>query len=572
MKGKKKGISIVLELALVVIVALVVLMIMTTIFSVSLLRKSLKENTLDGVKEVAASIQGSLDLLSYGDYTEIDGIVYKGNYALGANPGILDTFVEGTEIDVSFFIGETRMLTTITNSKGVRMTGKPCSAEVKRIVIENGETFTSTDYLVDGVRYYAVIVPLKGNDGSVDGMLFVGEPIAQKSKDLQLGVVKMLGISIFLLVVVAAIAALFVTKIAKSIKALNTTLVSVSEGDLTVEVPQIALNRPDEVGQMASALKSTVENMRGVLGDIEIVTETLVATGDELQKNADLSSTTADEIGCAIDDISKGAVSQAEDIETAKSSVSEMGDGFGHIIESVGLLNASADDMLDADEASAAIIEELSISNEETTRAIREVGERVDATDHSVQKIQEAVTLIASIADQTNLLSLNASIEAARAGDAGRGFAVVASEISKLAEESQDSANRIGEIILQLSADSQATVAVMSKMAEIAKIQQEKLEQTKTKFESVSKGIKLTIEQADSIRRESDNCNVSKGKVVDIITNLSAVSEENAASTEETTASMQEFNATINLLAQSAKDLEQVAVKLEENVSFFKLK
>jgi methyl-accepting chemotaxis protein len=166
---------------------------------------------------------------------------------------------------------------------------------------------------------------------------------------------------------------------------------------------------------------------------------------------------------------------------------------------------------------------------------------------------------------------LNASIEAARAGEAGRGFSVVATQISKLSEDSEQSTKTIEEIIRQLTLDSEASVKVMNEVNEIIAQQQRKLDQTKEKFHDVSSGIDSSMEESRLIHNQAGECDSERGKVVDVIQSLSAVSQENAASTQQTTASMQELNATINLLAEAAKELKEMSENLEAEVSFFKL-
>jgi len=193
------------------------------------------------------------------------------------------------------------------------------------------------------------------------------------------------------------------------------------------------------------------------------------------------------------------------------------------------------------------IMDELSVSNDKTTEAVLGVAKNVEATDESVKMITEAVELITNVAAQTNLLSLNASIEAARAGEAGRGFAVVATEIQKLSEESNASARRISEIIAGLAADSKASLSMMETVKTRLKEQQEKLDETKSEFGGVASGIQATREDAGRINDEAVSCDSARGAVVDVIQNLSAISEENAASAEQTTASMEELTANISI-------------------------
>ena len=568
----KKGIhSIGVQIMALSIGLLFVAAVILNIYSVNTMRSEMEKESLDGLENVAMTISANLEKIDPGDFHVEIGVLKKGDAAIGESEDFLDSFVEGKDVALTIFYGDVRYLTTIKDAGGSRVVGTTCTEEVRVNVLDQGKHFTATDVVINGEPYYAAYVPIIADDGSVDGMVFAGEKSAEVNAMIAQKSVTQSVITILMCALGAIISIFFTRAMIRPINAVRGNLEQMAQGDMNIVMQPAALKRKDEVGDMARALDSTIAELRNVIGEIGKIAADLLVAGDELEATSAQTSNTADEISRAIEDVSKGAIAQAEDIEVATAKVSEMGEGITMIAESVGNLNRSADSMMDADDASEEIIKDLARSNDRTTQAIRDVSSKVNATDESVGKIQEAVTLIASIASETNLLSLNASIEAARAGEAGRGFAVVASEIKKLAEESNASADRIAQIIQQLSADSRATVAVMQEMEEIVAQQQEKLDETRAKFSEVSEGIRVTIEEADLIRANTDTCNGSRAQVVDVIQNLSAISEENAASTEETTAAMQELNATVNLVAQSAKNLQKVATELEQNIRFFRL-
>jgi methyl-accepting chemotaxis protein len=293
--------------------------------------------------------------------------------------------------------------------------------------------------------------------------------------------------------------------------------------------------------------------------------------GTDLGDMASQTSHTTDEISLAVEEVSKGAITQAEEVEHATNLVSDMGMKIEQIVHSIDELYQVAEAMQKAGNEAQNNMNLLKVSNEQTNTAIEKVAENVEKTDKSVAVIAEALNLITDIADETNLLSLNASIEAARAGEAGRGFAVVAAQIQKLAEESNASAAQIAEIISTLSQDSANTLTVMENLRDNISVQQEKMLDTIDKFASVREGIVTSTDHTSLIHTQASDCDSSRVSVVDIIQDLSALSEENAASTEETTASMQELNATIALLSNAAKDLQDLAVSLENDMRFFKL-
>ena len=403
---------------------------------------------------------------------------------------------------------------------------------------------------------------MEGYRDYIDGVL---------QKEIQRNIILMVVVVLIVVVATVAFSIYTAVKIANATNAAKDAVLKLAHGDLTTRVPDSVLKRGDEIGDMGRGVEEAVEKLREIVNQIQSSARDVRHSGDELESMASQTSHTADEIAQAVDDISKGAVSQAEDIEHATMQVNEMGLIIETIVNNIAELNETSINMQNSGSQATNIMQELAESNDKTADAIQLVSRNVEATDESVKRIAEAVELITNIASQTNLLSLNASIEAARAGEAGKGFAVVATEIQKLSEESNASANKISEIIKGLSEDSKKSLEMMNEVKTRIDEQSSKLEQTKSQFGDVTSGIMSSREGTDSINGEARECDTSRSGVVDIISNLSAISEENAASTEQTTASMQELNATINLLAESAKGLKTLAVSMDEATQFFKL-
>ncbi len=570
-KGKK-GLSLMQQLLGLALIPAIVLGIAISLYAAGSLVGGMQQEFLDGLRNTAISIRSAYEALDEGEYAlNENGELVKGSLNITAEEELLDSFINDTEAAVTFIYGDTRMATTLIDAEsGKRIVGTQVSEEVADAVLNRGEEYTATDIVINGSNHYACYIPLK-NGNEIIGMVFVGEPsrsintfIGEKVRDIII-------MCLIILVLVGVFVGYVAKRITHSIEDIEKVAVGISHGDLTIAISPKSLKRTDEIGIMARALSDMIDKLKEIVEDIAKSAEVLMKDGHELENMASQTSNTSDEVSRAVEEIAKGAIVQAEEIERATGLVSDMGEQIEQIAGSIQELYHTSGDMQSAGKYAEDNMKQFTVSNEQTNTAINKVAENVRKTDKSVNAIADALTLITDIADETNLLSLNASIEAARAGDAGRGFAVVAAQIQKLAEESNSTASQISEIITTLSADSANTLSVMDELGKNLEVQQEKLVDTLKRFNDVSGGIVSSNESTEQIHKQATDCNESRNSVIDIIQDLSALSEENAASTQQTTASMEELNATINLLAEEAKELQGLAVNLENDMKFFKV-
>jgi len=329
--------------------------------------------------------------------------------------------------------------------------------------------------------------------------------------------------------------------------------------------------RKDEMGLMARAVENLCKELVEIVDSIKKQSAELLAASQRLDANARDTSATMEQVESAVGDIASGATNQAEETQSATENVIVMGSMVEETTNEVSTLKVNADEMKQTSHKAQQILNELMNENNKTRDSIDEIYRQTNTTNESALKIKEATAIITSIAEETNLLSLNASIEAARAGDQGRGFAVVAAQIQKLAEQSSESAQKIEEITNMLIYDSTMAVQTMQVVKENMDVQSDKMIQTDKMFETFNSGVIASINSVDNIATKTDNLDSSRVKVVDLVQSLSAIAEENAASSQETSASVTQVSEIITNISENANKLKEISQQLEDVVQVIKL-
>lgn len=377
-------------------------------------------------------------------------------------------------------------------------------------------------------------------------------------------------VALIIVVIFGVLAILFSSVIVKPINIITEVVNKIGELDFTESQDQTMLDkRTDEFGRMGRQVRSMQAKLSSIISDIKDQAQSVSETAENLANSAEETTSNVEQIEKAVQEIAQGATSQAGETQNATEQIVKMGNMIEDTTAQVSTLLTTADQMSSSGEEASGIIENLRATNETAGKSIDIIYDQTNRTNASAQNIQEATTLIRSIADETNLLSLNASIEAARAGENGRGFAVVASQIQKLAEQSNQSAVQIDGIIQSLLEDSGKSVEIMDEVKKVMSEQSENVEKTSAIFEQINGGIQHTISGVNTISDAAKNLDDSRKSIVDSVQDLTAISEENAAGTEETSASTAEVVAIVDGVSKNAVQLEGVAQKLNENAQKF---
>lgn len=340
---------------------------------------------------------------------------------------------------------------------------------------------------------------------------------------------------------------------------------------LDVQKEKKYVSRKDEIGGILRAVVALRGSLAEVMGGLQKQGGSLFEEAEKLSVSAEDTIASVHEIEKAVSEMATGATMQAEETQRATENVIDIGNMIESAYESTKVLSEDADNVRKQGQDANQILNELVDGQKVMVDNINVVYTKTQEANVSAKRISEVVELITELASETNLLSLNASIEAARAGEAGKGFAVVAENIKKLAEQTTESATDINAIIQELEIRSEETVEKTDAVKTIVDSQEAEMQRTADIVHSVISNINQLIERIDDIASNINQIDRAKENVVDVIQNLSAVSEENAAATQETSASTVMAMNTMETIADDAVKLRTIAEALEEGVQRFKL-
>ncbi len=435
--------------------------------------------------------------------------------------------------------------------------------EKKMMKREAGSGF----YRLDGTEKFMVYAPITNTDWSLAITVERSELLSESSKLISTSVLTAIIFLIFSIIIVYLISNGITKKLKIAINYLN----PITEGDFSHNITEKHLNIKDESGQViraVQAMKESVKDMILLIRDNSLLidqnAQNLSAVSQEMSASSNVMTN-------SVQEVAKGTVEQANSL----ASIMEGLDVFSQNIEQIAVdtqtVYANIIDIQNLSEKSNENMNSLAGSVKETNSSFKDFEEGIDSLGKKIVKINDITNAINEISEQTNLLSLNAAIEAARVGEAGKGFAVVADEIRKLAEQSRESSVTISNLINDILSDNTVIVDTTKVISE------EFAEQTKSINESIDSvnlilnAVEEIVPKVDTVTNSTVKINHEKEDIMNRIETISAISEETSASTEEIAASTEQIASSSEDVANSALTLSERTKEMMDSISKFKL-
>lgn len=552
---------------------ILILGLMSVTFTLTRVKSAMIDEIQDALMGTAAATLAAYDQ-NAGDYIQAsNGDIWKGSYNVSKSESLVDGIKQNTGMDVTFFYGSQRIMTSALDSNGDRLLGSPAGDIIVENVLNKGQNYFSKHVSLDGVLNYGYFMPVyqNGSDTDIIGMVFVGTNKVEKNAVISRIMITIGAAVCVIMAICAAFGIKMSSSISKSIRMSIGVVEKVANGNLDVWVDEKLLNRSDEIGDLSKVTITLRDAMKTVIKDISTNANALLNAGTELKSVADTTNGTMEQVRSAVNMIVDNSNEQAKNSQNTSEHMKIMGENITETSGEVELLDANAASMQQSSEKASETLKKLRTINGDVERIINDVKEQTIRTNNSVQKIQDATSIISSIADETNLLSLNASIEAARAGESGRGFAVVAGEIKKLAEQSNTSSQEIEDTAKALMEDSTKAVELMKQMQDIIMSQSESMKETHEVVENVLSEIESSMKSIELIKASTQKLEISRNQVVSAVDELSEIAQNNVEGTKKTHQETEEVADSFHHVSESAEQLREIAGLLADSIDYFKM-
>lgn len=555
--NKKRG-TFATKIIAMVIFAIVISNVICMVF----ILESSKEQITDSVKHTMVDVVNTTSKIMENEISNsgADDLDYDG-YA----NNLSDVKLEGMDSAYMYVVqNDGTMLYHPTKEK----VGQPVENAVIKGVVQQLQDGTKPDtavveYDFNGTTKYSAYTILNNENILV---LTADESEALAGITIVTGVA--VGICTVVMLLAIIITFILGRRLMRPLVKVSTIIEEIANGDINADFGMVKESN-DEIGLIIEKMKELTQSLGNIVGRIRNSSDTMSANSYELNDTSSQTLAANNEISKAVEDVAEGSTGMASSISKINENLEEMSRETKDINESVNEIRNQTTAVQDSSKIMNDKIKSMQDSSHKMDDGISAISKRIETVNTTVDKVSNIVSVIEEISSETNLLSLNASIEAARAGDAGKGFAVVAQEIRVLSDNTNTELENIKQIISSLVEECRYCVQASGTIVEDNAKQKEEIKAVLDEFGALDEQIQKTAEKADEIEELVTAMIELNDDITKSSNSLTDVSAANAAATEEMNANIEELNAMMNGVAEMAGHMNDESDGLKEALSFF---
>ncbi|MDQ0089695.1 methyl-accepting chemotaxis protein [Paenibacillus anaericanus] len=558
--------SIATKISLIVIGIMLVFAAAIAIVAIEQMSKGIKTFAEEKAKSDLGLAGQFIDSKYPGAWMMQEGEMYKGNVKMSGNFELVDDIGEMTGDTVTIFQGDTRIATNVM-IEGERAVGTTVSSAVAEAVLKNGQKYYG-EAVVVGNTYQAAYEPIKDAGGEIIGIFYVGAPQGLINNIISSFMVRFLWVIVISILISFALIVLYINRMKKRLSTLSKAMESAGEGDFTTVVQDLG---GDEIGKLALSFNRMGANLQDLVQHGLHASDNVSTTASQLRLIAEKTTEESTRIATSIEQVAVGADSQTQSAAENARAVEEIAYGVQSIAEhAVDVSEVMAQTQQHA-QAGGQYVKKTVMQMATIDGSIRDTELIIRQLDEKSREITGMVMMIQGISQQTSLLALNASIEAARAGEEGRGFAVVASEVRKLAEQSHQASEVIGNLMSEVDIDVKSSLAAMVGVMQEVQTGLELTSMTEESFDGIIHSGAQMGGRVEHLAATAEQMSAGIEQISASVTMIAEIAQVTSSSSQQVvTATVKQLTA-IEEMDSSSIALSTAAVELQTALRKFKV-
>ena len=515
-----------------------------------------------------SNVNASLEIIDFrypGEWRIDGGILYKGEKQMDGDTELIRNLSQIAQGQVTIFKNDTRVATTIPGALGTRISDPHIAQEV----LQNKRNYIGESEIV-GRPHIGAYNPIIDHNGNAIGMLFIGLSQEDETADIRNQLTFRIVLTAAVVVVISVILLSYlVNRTLSPLKDIELVFQEIANGDLRGE--EIVTNNDDEISRLARLSNDMKKALRNLITNVASSAETVAASAQQLNASSNQASESVGHVAEATQQLVAGMGVQTSTVNNLQQQIDDMVSKIEYLKDRAQAMKKAAIDSKNKTVEGRSAVDQTVVQMKAVAKQSNQSVDQVLALGKRSNEIGAIVGTISGIAEQTNLLALNAAIEAARAGEAGRGFAVVADEVRKLAEQSNEAARSVSELIVAIQADTEKVVQTIQSGNSAISAGTNSISNIGEGFAGLEDIISDLNRNVDESMENIDAVSNTSQEIITAITNVQLIAQGAADESQKVSGETEEQSATMHEMADASETLAQLAQKLQDEVQKFKV-